>query len=293
MIHTISNDRLTVQINEKGAELWSIRSADGTEYLWQGDPRYWSDRALNLFPQIGLCTDDQYTVNGKTYTMDIHGFIKDTVLTPAFVGPDRLTLTCRDTAETLAHYPFPFCYTIAYRLEGDTIPVTISVENTGEREMYFSVGGHPGFNLPLESGLQYEDYFLQFPEGATARRAECTPGDCRMLGEVTDYPLENSRIPLSHELFASRVLILTDMPKTVTLRAEKGHKQVTVTYPDMNYLGIWKCLGTQAPYVCIEPWSGVSARVGIVEDYGQQPDMIHLPAGKRYENNWSIQITEG
>ena len=68
MIHTISNDRLTVQINEKGAELWSIRSADGTEYLWQGDPRYWSDRALNLFPQIGLCTDDRYTVDGKTYT---------------------------------------------------------------------------------------------------------------------------------------------------------------------------------------------------------------------------------
>ena len=247
MIHTISNDRLTVQINEKGAELWSIRSADGTEYLWQGDPRYWSDRALNLFPQIGLCTDDRYTVDGKTYTMDNHGFIKDTVLTPAFVGPDRLILTCRDTAETMAHYPFPFCYTIAYRLEGDTIHVTITVENTGEREMYFSVGGHPGFNLPLEAGLGYEDYFLQFPEGATARRAECTSGECRMLGEVTDYPLENSRIPLSHELFASRVLILTDMPKTVTLRAEKGHKQVTVTYPDMNYLGIWKCLGTQAP----------------------------------------------
>ena len=89
------------------------------------------------------------------------------------------------------------------------------------------------------------------------------------------------------------MLILTDMPKTVTLRAEKGHKQVTVTYPDMSYLGVWKCLGTQAPYVCIEPWTGVSARVGIVEDYGQQPDMIHLPAGKRYENNWSIQIMEG
>ena len=70
MSHTISNDRLTVQINEKGAELWSIRSADGTEYLWQGDPRYWSDRALNLFPQIGLCTDDRYTVDGKTYYYD-------------------------------------------------------------------------------------------------------------------------------------------------------------------------------------------------------------------------------
>ena len=79
MIHTIQNQKLTVQIDEKGAQLWSIRSADGTEYLWQGDSRYWSDRALNLFPQIGLCTNDTYTVGGKTYSMDIHGFIKDTI----------------------------------------------------------------------------------------------------------------------------------------------------------------------------------------------------------------------
>ena len=144
----------------------------------------------------------------------------------------------------------------------------------------------------LEPGLRYEDYFLQFPEGSTARRAECTPGDCRMLGQVTDYPLINDRIPLSHELFADRVLILTGMPKTVTLRSEEGKKQVTVSYPDMRYLGIWKCLGTQAPYVCIEPWTGVSARAGIVEDYAFQPDMIHLAAGKHYENHWSILITE-
>ena len=34
MIHTIQNQKLTVQIDEKGAQLWSIRSADGTEYLW-------------------------------------------------------------------------------------------------------------------------------------------------------------------------------------------------------------------------------------------------------------------
>lgn len=293
MIHTIQNQKLTVQIDEKGAQLWSIRSADGTEYLWQGDSRYWSDRALNLFPQIGLCTNDTYTVGGKTYSMDIHGFIKDTILTPTCVQKDRLTLACRDTADTLGIYPFPFRYAISYVLEDSTIHVTISVENTGDQEMYFSVGGHPGFNLPLEPGLRYEDYFLQFPEGSTARRAECTSGDCRMLGQVTDYPLINDRIPLSHELFADRVLILTGMPKTVTLRSEEGKKQVTVSYPDMRYLGIWKCLGTQAPYVCIEPWTGVSARAGIVEDYALQPDMIHLAAGKHYENHWSIHITEG
>ena len=38
MIHTLKSDSLTVQVHEKGAQLWSIRTEDGTEYLWQGDP---------------------------------------------------------------------------------------------------------------------------------------------------------------------------------------------------------------------------------------------------------------
>ena len=28
--------------------------------------------------------------------------------------------------------------------------------------MYFGVGGHPGFAVPLEKGLAFEDYCLQF-----------------------------------------------------------------------------------------------------------------------------------
>lgn len=290
MIHTLKSDYLTVQINEKGAQLWSIRTEDGTEYLWQGDPKYWEDRALNLFPQIGLCTNNTYTLHGREYKMDIHGFIKDTVLAPAECGDSRLVLACEDTEETRAIYPFRFRYAIAYTLEHQTLDITVTVDNRDSQTMYFSVGGHPGFNLPLEEGLAYDDYCLQFPAGATAKRAECTPGDCIMLDRITDYPLVHDRIPLSHELFAQRVLILTDMPRQVTLMSDKGHKQVTVTYPDMKYLGVWKCLGTQAPYVCIEPWTGVSARRGVVEAYESHPDMIHLAPGGHYENDWSIQI---
>lgn len=290
MIYTLKSDALTIQINQKGAQLWSIRTPDGTEYLWQGDPKYWSERALNLFPQIGLCTNDTYTLHGKTYHMDIHGFIKDTTLTVTEQSDHRLVFVCEDSPETRAIYPFHFRYTIAYTLDGQTLQIVVSVDNMDTQEMYFSVGGHPGFNLPLEPQLSYNDYCLQFPAGSTAKRAECTAGDCIMLDQITDYPLIDDRIPLSHELFAERVLIMTDMPHEVTLKSDKGHKQVTVTYPDMKYLGIWKCLGTQAPYVCIEPWTGVSARKDVVEAYESQPDMIHLAAGGHYENHWSIQI---
>lgn len=290
MLYTLKNDVLTIDINDKGAQLWSIRTADGTEYLWQGDPKYWKERALNLFPQIGLCTNGIYTLKGKTYKMDAHGFVKDTVLQVSRPTDNVLVFSCEDTEDTMEIYPFHFRYAITYTLEGSTILVKITVDNHGEEEMYFSVGGHPGFNLPLEEGLCYDDYRLQFPAGSVTKESVCTSGDCIMLDQVQDYPLIDNAIPLSHELFAHRVLILTDMPKEVTLMANGGTKSVTVRYPDMKYLGIWKQLGTAAPYVCIEPWTGVSARQNTVEDYEFHPDMIHLAPAKQYENNWSIEI---
>jgi len=37
----LKNDKLTIRVSEKGAELQSIKDADGKEYLWQADPKYW------------------------------------------------------------------------------------------------------------------------------------------------------------------------------------------------------------------------------------------------------------
>ena len=291
MVYTIGNDTLTVKIESKGAELQSIQTKDGTEYLWQGDPKYWPDRAPNLFPQVGMCTDGHYLLNGVRYPMDAHGFIKDTVLEVTAHTEDQITFVCGDTADTRRVYPFLFRYAISYRLSGQTLAVCVQVENCSTREMPFAMGAHPGFRVPLEENLSYEDYFLQFPAGASARRADCVAGPwCQMLGTVSDYPLPNGQIPLSHDLFAERVLILQDMPHTVVLQSKHGTRQVILTYPDMKYLGLWKWIGTDAPYPCIEPWTGLPARAGIIEDYAEHPDMVRLPPRKSYRNEWTIRI---
>ena len=39
---TLKNDKLTVEIAEFGAEMKSVRTADGEERLWQGHPDFWS-----------------------------------------------------------------------------------------------------------------------------------------------------------------------------------------------------------------------------------------------------------
>ncbi|MCR5239316.1 MAG: aldose 1-epimerase family protein, partial [Prevotella sp.] len=41
----LKNEQLSVVISEKGAELQSIKDANGKEYLWQGDPAFWPRRS--------------------------------------------------------------------------------------------------------------------------------------------------------------------------------------------------------------------------------------------------------
>ena len=51
--------------------------------------------------------------------------------------------------------------------------------------MYFGLGGHPGFNVPLEAGLSLEDYCLEFSEKANPSRVLFTD-DCYRTGENVD-----------------------------------------------------------------------------------------------------------
>ena len=69
-------------------------------------------------------------------------------------------------------------------------------------------------------------------------------------------------------------------------------RAVTVAHPQMPYLGIWHMPHTDAPYVCIEPWSSLPSRQDVVEELSCKSDLIHLAPGAEYENTWSIAITE-
>ncbi len=47
---------------------------------------------------------------------------------------------------------------------------------------------------------------------------------------------------------------------------------------------------TDAPYVCIEPWTSLPSRQDVVEEFSCKSDMIQLEPGKTYENTWAIAI---
>lgn len=290
MVHTIQNECTTVAVSEKGAQLQSILGADGTEYLWQGDAAYWSDRALNIFPYVARLTEGKYYLDGQLYHMNIHGIAPYREFALVSHEETRMTLELRSDAETYAQYPRAFVFRITYALHGNLLEILYEVENRDERCMYFGLGGHPGFNVPLTKGKKFEDYRLRFQELCKPRRV-CFNEACFVTGEQSPFKMEQGQLlPLRHELFDEDAIVLTDMCRCVTLETEDDSHSVTVTFPQMDYLGLWHWPKTDAPYVCIEPWCSLPARENTITVLEEQKDLISLAPSALYQNRWTIEI---
>lgn len=292
MLHSISNGSLSVSADTMGAQLQSIKSCEGTEYLWQGDPKYWKGHAPNLFPYIARLTDKTCTYRGKEYHMEIHGLAPKTDMKLEEKTETSMTFRFDSDDATRERYPFDFIYRIRYSVEGKTLKIENRVLNTGAERMYFAVGGHPGINVPMEEGLKFEDYYIEF--GSKCHPSHVLFSDTIFVNdEELAYPLaDDQKLPLRHDLFSLDAVVLRNTAKTITIKSDKGKKAVKVSFPDFANVGFWHMPRTDAPYVCVEPWSSLPSRQGIVEDLEQQSDLIRLDAGREYVNRWSVEVIE-
>lgn len=291
MLTTIKSKELKVTVSARGAELQSIQSSDGTEYLWQGDPAYWTSHAPNIFPYVARLTEGKCLYKGKTYGFGNHGLVRYADLTVIASAPGSVTFQLISDEDTLQKYPFPFRYTICYRAVENRLVIQTTVENTGSERMFFAVGGHPGFRVPFEDGFDFSDYCLEFDAPADPYRILLADSGA-VTPQQERYALQNGRrIPLAHSLFDHDAIVLHHVAKAVTIKAEGGKRKVTVSYPDFRYLGFWHKPKTDAPYVCVEPWTSLPSREGIVEDLSLQSDLLFLDPGKRYRTEWWIEIT--
>lgn len=290
MIYTLRNSEMEVQVSSKGGELVSLRDAAQTEYIWIGDARYWKRHAPQLFPCIGRLTNNQYRMDGALHEMGQHGFLRDYELTKVEESETSLHLQLQSDASTRQLYDRAWTVDIFYSLCGKTLSVKFQVRNCDTRTMRFGYGIHPGFNVPLNPALRFEDYRLDFHEASIPKQMELTER-YTISGVMHDYALEEGRyLPLQHSLFDHDAIILKDMPHTVTLGSQKDEKKVTVAFPDMPYLGIWHAPETDAPFVCIEPWSSLPSTDGVIDEFETKPDFITVEPEQTYTNTWSISI---
>jgi galactose mutarotase-like enzyme len=285
----LSNDHLKIDISTQGAELQSIYNKHTKlEYLWNGDPAYWAKHSPVLFPIVGELKNQQYTYQGKTYQLSRHGFARDKQFNITDHGDHTVTFTLTDSPETLEVYPFHFSFSIQYTIDDNRLYVVYEVTNTGKDTMYFSVGGHPAFNVPLTDKTSFEDYYLVFSRVENTARYPLSSGG---LIEAQPVPMLHNaeKLPLKHSLFYEDAIVFKHLQSaSITLESDKNDRGLIFYFEDFPYLGLWS--KKDANFLCIEPWCGIADSVNATGELTAKEGIIALPHGECFERQWSVEV---
>lgn len=277
MNYKIENNNLKVEVSDLGAELQSIYGkSTNFEYLWQGNPEFWSGRAYNLFPVCGRLTESKYIYKDKEYQMAIHGFVKNMIFSVVSQESESIVFELNANEQTLSVYPFDFCLRIKYVLINEKLKQEVQVENKSKENLFFSFGVHYGFNIPLSNCAEFDEHYIEFIDSGNISREFCAANGLR-TNNMTPYNLEENRyLNLSHKLFEKDSIFLKNMGSTVMLKSKKTKRYVELCCKDMKHLVLWHTLSTEAPFLCIEPWQGSPSRDGVVDNLEFKRDILDL-----------------
>lgn len=288
-LHTISNNCLVVTISDHGAELQSIKSSDGKEYLWQGDTEFWGRRSPILFPFVGAEVNDTYRFGGKCYSMPQHGFARDCDFDFVEKEGSKIAFVLESNEKTRENYPFDFVLTVEYALLNNELHVSWTVENKSEGTMYYAIGAHPAFNLPEE--LKREDCYLMLdkvPQKLTTISGRYADEEVSARDALHIMP--NRMIRLEEDLFKNDALVFENSQvNSVALCDDSYEPFVEVTF-DAPVVGIWSPYKENCPFVCIEPWYGRCDGVGFEGELCEKPWMNVLEAGESKDYSYTITI---
>ncbi|MEH2941398.1 aldose 1-epimerase family protein [Lachnospiraceae bacterium KK002] len=292
MIYELNNEELTVRFSTLGAEMVSLKNnKTGQEYLWQGDERYWGRRSPVLFPIVGRLKENKYTYENREYQMSQHGFARDMEFTCTEENQEEIWFSLEATPVTRESYPFDFLLEIGYVLQGTEVTVKWKVTSQEkQKDMYFSIGGHPGFYCPLREGERQEDYsiWLDGKDEVIFSRASLETG--LMFNGKNMMKLSKGRRLLQEGFFDEGAYIIEDYQvNRVGLADPENRLYLTVSFQS-PLVGIWSPEKKQAPFVCIEPWYGRCDRETFEGTLKNREWSNCLRPGETFERFWKICV---
>lgn len=290
MTFELKRGALRATAQTKGGELISLRDGTGLEYIWEGDPAFWSGRNPILFPIVGTLKDGRVDIGGQACQMGRHGFARDMEFTPVEQGEDFITLELRETQNTLARYPFPFSLRVTHRLLDDGFSTTFAVQNPGSTPMPFCIGGHTAIRCPLRKDERFEDYQLLFDVAEQADSHLLSPQGIILHGRMEPMLSEGARLPLDYSVFERLDTIIFSMLRSgnVSLvHKETGHR-VRLDFHEFPMVAFWTKPG--APFLCMEPWQGCAAWDNETGKFEDKPFCTTLAPGKEKCLAYSFHI---
>lgn len=278
----MENEFLKLKINSKGAELSSIFiKSKNKEVLWQADPLIWPRHAPVLFPIVGKLVEDKYTLDGVEFKLGQHGFARDCEHIKVSEGEFRLA----SNFETKSKFPFDFILTTKYLLDKNKIHISYTIENKSDKNMPFSLGAHPGFNVTNSKKVRVEF------ENQEAGFYSLKNG----LVDFTKFKKIEKNILLEAESFIDDALIFRNLnSKWIKLFDSLALDEhvLTMHFAELPYFGIWSKVDSSGslPFVCLEPWWGVADSVKSQNNFREKEGINILPAKQARNFSYTLEI---
>jgi galactose mutarotase-like enzyme len=285
-MQAIKNGKATALINEFGAELKSYKIKKD-ELIWQSDPSIWSGSAPILFPVIGRLKNKSFLYKNKIYKMPKHGFATKNFFDVIEKTKSSVKFLFESDDEVKVFYPFDFDFSVLFTLQkSGELTVEYEIMNNDSDLMYFSIGSHPGINMPTDNST-LEDYYIEFETNETLYPYKLV----NQLLERQDIPYlsDEKIIKLDKNTFNDDALIFTNVKsRNIYVKNNKTNRNVRVGISNHPDLGIWAKPG--ASYVCIEPWFGHDDPADASGHIENKPGILTLEPGCVFKTGYSIEL---
>lgn len=280
---TIKSKELTVEISTLGAELRRIYDTKGTEFLWDGNPEFWTGRAPILFPICGGLKNGKYSYSGKEYQLTKHGFARRSEFETEAVDESSAVFLLKSNAETKASYPFDFEFRVSYKLKGRSLSVKYSVTNPSDGEILFSFGSHEAYACP--DGIENYEIVFEKEENLDSL---CIV-DNLLTGESVPIIKNETTLPLDYKYFEIDALCFKDIKsRKVSLNHKLSDRKTVIEFDNFEYFLLWT--KPKAGYLCIELNAGIDDIVGSSYELSEKAGIIRLNGKETFELNHVISF---
>ncbi|MGN0349964.1 MAG: aldose 1-epimerase family protein [Roseburia sp.] len=283
-----------VLVHTLGAELKSYTNPYGHEYIWNSDPAYWMHSSPLLFPTIGNVRNGETTIHGKIFSMPKHGFCKESEFEVAAQARDSVRFLLKSNEKTRLHYPYQFELYLSYQLDGAKLSMDYMVVNKDTKTMFYHIGAHPGFMLPISDTEVLSDCVLEFEKEERFWSYEYDLAHLEFNEEKKVMQQANgTTLPLTIKMFDKDAIFFenTNSHKVSFLNA-KTKKGVTIFYPDFASIAFWTPAGGNAPFLCLEPWNGSAIFHQDDDIFSHKRGILSLAPESRKRYHLEISLNE-
>jgi galactose mutarotase-like enzyme len=284
---TLSAGDTRIAVSLLGAELRSLESS-GVQWLWHGDPAYWTGRSPALFPVIGRSPGNVIDVGGTSYPMLQHGVARTSTFDVVEASASHARLRLTDSAESRTHYPFLFALELAYEVAEHAVSIVATVRNSDTGPIPFQFGFHPAFVYPLPGAEGLPHRVVPARHEATAyHRINNSDGLVERAPVYTSGPQGDVEIVAG--MFDTGALV-TPSGVGESVRYTAGGSSIELELIGLPVFALWS--KPSAPFLCLEPWSGMPLAAGQSTRTIDHSAVI-LESGSRASFGMRIKVSQG